>query len=187
MKPEVILKYLSYINNKKNNKQEGFTLIELLIVIIIIGILAAVAFPVLLGQIGKARETEGKNAVGTINRAQQAYHVEKGVWTGPLNNTQLQAINILGIKIPASKYYKFTIAGASTGATSTIIAEGIEANSTNVDNGKSQGTRDYSGLIEFIPTAGQYNLILCQANTSGTVGLVPINTTSCAANHTEVK
>jgi prepilin-type N-terminal cleavage/methylation domain-containing protein len=187
MKPEILLKYLSYINHKKNNIQKGFTLLELLIVILFLGILAAVAIPSFLGQVGKAREIEAKNAVGTVNRAQQAYHFQEGKWSGFLSNTDLQAINILSVNIPASKYYKFTIDGVPTGPTSTIIAEGIEASSTNVDNGSSQGTRDYSGLIEFISTSSQYNLILCQANVSGTVGLVPVNTTSCAPNHTEIK
>ena len=77
MKPEVTLKYLSYISNKKQKGEEGFTLIELLVVVIIIGVLAAVALPNLLSQVGKARETEIKNAVGTTLRQEQAYHFEQ--------------------------------------------------------------------------------------------------------------
>ncbi len=60
--------------NKKRNK--GFTLIELLVVVIIIGVLAAIALPSLLGQVGKARESEAKSQLGAINRAQQAYFTE---------------------------------------------------------------------------------------------------------------
>ena len=69
-------KYLQTLRNKKGNK--GFTLIELLVVVIIIGVLAAVALPNLLAQVGKARETEGKTGVGTITRAQQTRHFETG-------------------------------------------------------------------------------------------------------------
>ena len=93
MKPEVTLKYLKYLRSKKNG-DEGFTLIELLVVVIIIGVLAAVALPSLLGQVGKARETELKNAAGTVNRAQQAYHFEKQVFAPHLT--------LLGVTVPVN-------------------------------------------------------------------------------------
>ena len=74
MKSDLKVKYLQYLNNKKAN--EGFTLIELLVVIIIIGILSAIALPAFLNQANKARASEAKTSVGSINRAQQAYILE---------------------------------------------------------------------------------------------------------------
>lgn len=75
MKPELQAKYLQFISSKKN-KEEGFTLIELLVVVIIIGVLAAVALPNLLGQVAKGRQAEAKNNLGAVNRAQQAVRLE---------------------------------------------------------------------------------------------------------------
>ncbi|WLT37056.1 prepilin-type N-terminal cleavage/methylation domain-containing protein [Synechocystis sp. B12] len=66
---------LSHLSKKR--KEGGFTLIELLVVVIIIGVLAAVALPSLLDQVGKARMSEGKSTLGAINRAQQAYRIER--------------------------------------------------------------------------------------------------------------
>lgn len=185
MKPEVTLKYLSYVANKKNKGQEGFTLIELLVVVIIIGVLAAVALPNLLGQVGKARETEGKNGIGTINRTQQSYHFEKGTFTPALGNAALQANNVLGVIIPPSKYYTFDVpAGTAIASTSTAI--GIDTAGAP-DSGAAQGTRDYSGAIDFAPGTGQYTQILCQADVNGTPGTPAASSAACGAGQTEVQ
>ncbi|MCC0175576.1 prepilin-type N-terminal cleavage/methylation domain-containing protein [Waterburya agarophytonicola K14] len=144
-------KLLQNLNNKKGNK--GFTLIELLVVVIIIGVLAAVALPNLLSQVGKARETEGKNGVGTINRAQQGFHFERRVFNNGADVTL--ANNPLGVVINPD-FYAFTVAGnAGIDATVTAIDAAAAAN----------GTRNYGGGIGF--DAGAYSTAICQSDAVG--------------------
>ena len=65
-------------------KKQGFTLIELMVVIVIMGILAAVAVPKLFGMIAKSKASEVGPAAGTYLKLQDAYVSESnkiGNWT----------------------------------------------------------------------------------------------------------
>jgi prepilin-type N-terminal cleavage/methylation domain-containing protein len=64
-------------------KRKGFTLIELMVVIFIVGILAAVAIPIMRGRIDSAKWSEGRAAAGSIRTAARAFCAEKGPnWGG---------------------------------------------------------------------------------------------------------
>jgi type IV pilus assembly protein PilA len=120
MKTELKAKFLQHILNKKK-ENEGFTLIELLVVIIIIGILSAIALPSFLNQANKAKQSEAKTYVGSMNRAQQAYYLEQNAFV--ISGTNLGNLG-LGIATKTSNY-SYTITGNASQATNqaqTVLA-----------------------------------------------------------------
>lgn len=59
-------------------KRKGFMLLELIIVVAIIGILAAVAIPNLIGMTDEAKVAKIQSDLSTIGTAMEVYHVKKG-------------------------------------------------------------------------------------------------------------
>jgi general secretion pathway protein G len=56
--------------------RQGFTLIEIMVVVVILGILAALIAPNVIGRIDEARVTAARNDIRTIESAMQLYRMD---------------------------------------------------------------------------------------------------------------
>jgi len=72
------------IKGAKMKGQKGFSLVELLVVIIIIGIIAAIAIPNLLSTLGAANEKAAVGTLRTIHSAQTTYLSRNGQYAADL-------------------------------------------------------------------------------------------------------
>lgn len=80
-------------------KRKGFMLLELIIVVAIIGILAAVAIPNLVGMTDEAKVAKIQSDLSTIGTAMEVYHVKKG-GTYPTDLSVLAGDNSYLKKVP---------------------------------------------------------------------------------------
>jgi type IV pilus assembly protein PilA len=157
MKSELKAKFLQHLASKREDK--GFTLIELLVVIIIIGILSAIALPSFLNQANKAKQSEARQNIGSMNRAQQAHYLEKGQFAPNERFGQLG----LGITSESTNYtYKITPETSPTTAGSRLTLV------TNQARPRVDAIKAYIGGVQLgsVTTTSEATTLatLCEAN-----------------------
>lgn len=101
---------------------KGFTMVELMVVVLIVGILAAVAVPLMSGRVDASKWSEAKAAMGTIASALRAYAAETG---GFSSKPDLSDIGISDNELDGTYFthdaYAITSASASNGQVSFVI------------------------------------------------------------------
>ncbi|MEW5795548.1 MAG: prepilin-type N-terminal cleavage/methylation domain-containing protein [Candidatus Zixiibacteriota bacterium] len=106
--------------SKFHNRQKGFTLIELMIVVVIIGILAALAIPRFMAATVKAKESEAKTILKQIFTLERTYRQEQGAYSNDLN--------AIGFDVPTNSRFIYAIdAAAANTFTASATPDGTDA------------------------------------------------------------
>ena len=113
-------------------KNGAFTLIELLIVVIIVGILAAAAVPMYIGQTRRARLTEATAGLGAIRAQQGVWFSEHGAYTATLSDLGLNFSNnsyfndaAFTVTVDAARGFIATADGDESGAPRSVDVSGL--------------------------------------------------------------
>jgi type II secretion system protein G len=97
-------------------RDDGFTLVEILVVMLILGLLAAIAIPSFFNQREKARDADAKAAARTAETAAETiatdnnhyYDGPDGVTVANLRNTE-ETLNGADLSVPAAGHDTYTV------------------------------------------------------------------------------
>jgi prepilin-type N-terminal cleavage/methylation domain-containing protein len=109
--------------------RKGFTLIELLIVVVIIGILAAIAIPKFANTKSKAYITAMKSDLRNLVTAEEAYFADSSKYTQTITDLKYQ--NSTGVNTPALATGQGLWSATVTHSQLAGVTCGVAVNTTN--------------------------------------------------------
>lgn len=118
------------------DKHRGVTLVELMVVIVLIAIISAIAYPSYTAQVLKANRMDAKRVLMQIQSAYERYYVEQSNVYNTNANTLgnvTDTYSSLGLTPPTSSFYTFSCPGCTSGTAYTLraTASGQQASDTD--------------------------------------------------------
>jgi prepilin-type N-terminal cleavage/methylation domain-containing protein len=139
------------------DRNRGFTILEILVVAIIIGILSAIAWPSMAIFANRAKESEARSYVASINKGQQAHYMQ---------TSSFDDLSSLSLGIPlTTRHYTYTSVGDNVNNNATTTAT------------PSGDMRGFAGQVWLGAMNGEAHLysIVCEGS-AGSVPAIVANT-----------
>jgi len=151
----------------KTQSERGFTIVELLIVIVVIGILAAITIVSFNGVTARANTTSAKAAASTVTKKAEAYNAEKAAY--PTTFSQLTGGGASdSFTVPASSVALLTAVPGSTGPTNS---SSVLFYTCGAGAGVKVGYYNYASNSAVIPATTGDNIVFSAGVTTGTCTL----------------
>lgn len=110
----------------------GFTLIELMIVVVIVGILATIAYPSYTRYMIQARRSDGQAALLRVAAAQEKFFADCNWYAGLLGTARMcgtgPSNGVLGLNaMSVDQHYQLQLSATATAFTASAIPQNIQA------------------------------------------------------------
>ena len=127
-------------------KESGFTIVELLIVIVVIGILAALVITTFSGIQKKARDSERQTDINAVHGQVEAYYAQNGKYPtlANLQDSGFITGTLKGLDISALKDPKLPAATQFPAATPSATNYGYAVGPAGCDNGATADCTEYT-------------------------------------------
>ena len=107
------------VNMMSMQHYKGFTLIELMMALVVIGILAAIAYPSFIDSVRKARRADAMDAIISIRLAQEKWRANEATYTNTLSDIWKGSTDDAAVTLDG--YYKLSIEADSADGTGYIV------------------------------------------------------------------
>ena len=109
-----------YSANTCKPNHAGFTLLELMVVVVIIGILAAIAIPAYTSSVQKSRRTDAKNALLDLATKEEKWYSVNNAYSVTASDLYGSSSSYpLAVQTGSTPYYNLSVTSSSASAAAT--------------------------------------------------------------------